>query len=91
MATAIPTQLYEKVSEVEALSRNDQLDGQMIYHVSQEEALSRNARQYGGYGGYRPPQCEWRCKYSYYAGRNICENICDIGPTYVIPRLKVCN
>ena len=44
MATAIPTQLYEQVSEVEALSRNDQLDGPMFYQVSQEEALRRSAR-----------------------------------------------
>ena len=56
MATANPTQLYQKVSEEEALSRNDQLDGQMIYQNLQEETLSRSARRYGGrkggYGGY---------------------------------------
>ena len=83
MATANPTQLYEKVSEEEALSRNDQLDGQMIYHVSQEEALSRNARQYG-YARY--PQvayptmprigCELKCQWSYFAQRNICDWWC---------------
>ena len=44
MATATPIQLYEKVSEAEALSRNDHLNGQMIYQVSQEEALRRSAR-----------------------------------------------
>ena len=67
MATAIPTQLYEQVSEVEALSRNDQLDGQMFYQVSQEEALSRNARQYG---------CEKRCFYSYFEKRTVCDWWC---------------
>ena len=54
MATAIPTQLYEKVSEVEALSRNDNLNGQIFYEAPQEEALSRNPRQY---------KCEWKCAY----------------------------
>jgi len=44
LATATPIQLYEKVSEAEALSRNDHLNGQMIYQVSQEEALRRSAR-----------------------------------------------
>jgi len=73
LATAIPTQLYEKVSEVEALSRNDQLDGQIFYQVSQEEALSRNARQYGG---YRPPRCEQRCQWSYFEKRTICDWHC---------------
>ena len=73
MATAIPTQLYEKVSEVEALSRNDQLDGQMFYQFSQEEALSRNARQYGGYGQRR---CEQRCQWSYFEKRTICDWHC---------------
>ena len=75
MATAIPTQLYEKVSEEEALSRNDQLDGQMFYQVSQEEALSRNARQYRGWGG-DPPQCEKQCRYSIVVGRTICDWYC---------------
>ena len=73
MATAIPTQLYEKVSEVEALSRNDQLDGRMFYQVPQEEALIRNPRQYG-YDQPRP--CEKRCTYSYYLRRNICDWYC---------------
>ena len=72
MATAIPTQLYEKVSEVEALSRNDQLDGQIFYQVSQEEALSRNARQYGGYG----QRCEKICQWSYFEKRTICDWHC---------------
>ena len=73
MATAIPTQLYEKVSEVEALSRNDQLDAQMFYQVPQEEALSRNSRQYG-YD--RPRECEKRCTFSYYLRRTVCDYYC---------------
>ena len=74
MATANPTQLYENVSE--------------------EEALSRNARQYPGYPAvpYPPvpypglpmvPQppipragCEQKCHYSYFNGRNICDWYC---------------
>ena len=80
MATANPTQLYEKVSE--------------------EEALSRNARQYPGYPpqpgypgvpypvvpyprvpmGPQPPipraGCEQKCHYSYFNGRNICDWYC---------------
>ena len=75
MATAIPTQLYEKVSEVEALSRNDQLDAQMFYQAPQEEALSRNARQYG-YGYDRPRECEKRCTFSYYLRRTVCDWHC---------------
>ena len=38
---ANPKQLYEKVSEVEALSRND---GQIFDKDWQEEAFSRNPR-----------------------------------------------
>ena len=67
MATAIPTQLYEKVSEVEALSRNDQLDGEILYQVSQEEALRRKARS---------ELCEKQCWYSHFAGRTVCEMFC---------------
>ena len=83
MATASPTQLYERVSEVEALSRYDQLDGQMFYQAPQEEALSRNARQYG-YARYPQvayptmPQvgCELKCHWSYFAKQNICDWYC---------------
>ena len=57
MATAIPTQLYEKVSEVEALIRNDNLNGQIFYEAPQEEALSRNPRS---------RECENRCTYREY-------------------------
>ena len=67
MATASPTQLYERVSEVEALSRNDHLNGEVLYQVSQEEALSRKTR------GER---CERQCWYSPSAGREICESYC---------------
>ena len=68
MATANPTQLYEKVSE--------------------EEALSRNARQYGydAYGYARYPQvayptmprvgCELKCQWSYFQQRQICDWWC---------------
>merc|ERR1711990_958975 len=80
LATATPTQLYERVSEVEALSRNDQLDGQMFYQVSQEEALSRNARQYGrggyGRGGSGSGGCEKRYFYSYFEKRTVCDWHC---------------
>jgi len=69
LATASPTQLYERVSEVEALSRNDQLDGQMFYQAPQEEALSRNARQYRS-------NCEKRCFYSYFEKRTVCDWWC---------------
>ena len=69
MATASPTQLYEKVSEVEALSRYDHLNGQIFDQVSQEEALSRNARQYGS-------NCEKRCFYSYFRDRTVCDWYC---------------
>ena len=73
MATAIPTQLYEKVSEVEALSRNDQLDGRMFYQVPQEEALSRNPRS---------RECEKRCRYIEYCVKTfvgVCghSKVCD--------------
>ena len=86
MATAIPTQLYEKVSEVEALSRNDQLDGQMIYQNLQEETLSRSARQGGckggcggGYGGYVQQQqpCKKYCWWSAINKRTVCEYLCN--------------
>ena len=70
MATASPIQLYEKVSEAEALSRNDHLNGQLIYQVPQEEALRRKARY---------ENCEKRCYYSYYAERTICQTICNTG------------
>ena len=53
-----PNQLYEKVSEVEALTRND---GQMFYKDSQEEALSRNPRH--------RPRCEKRCSCNYWCPR----------------------
>ena len=85
MATANPTQLYEKVSEEEALSRNDQLDGQMIYQVSQEEALSRSARYaYYGKGQLTGPgqvqqqrrRCEKYCWWSAIQKRYICEYWC---------------
>ena len=66
MATANPTQFYEKVSEVEALSRYDHLNGQNLYEVPQE-ALNRNARQY---------RCEQRCQWSTYQQRNICDWWC---------------
>ena len=41
LSMANPKQLYEKVSEVEALSRND---GQIFDKDWQEEAFSRNPR-----------------------------------------------
>ena len=69
MATAIPTQLYEKVSEVEALSRYDQLDGEILYQVSQEEALRRKARSHR-------ERCEKQCWYSHLAERTVCETFC---------------
>ena len=68
MATAGPTQLYEKISEVEALSRYDPFNGQNLYQVPQE-ALSRNARQYG-------QRCEKRCQWSYFEKRTICDWWC---------------
>ena len=75
MATANPTQLYEKVSEIEVpeieVPRYDHLNGQMFYQDSQEEALSRNARQYG-----RPQQCEQRCQWSHFERRTICDWWC---------------
>ena len=68
---AYPTQFYETISEVEALSRHDHLNGQNFYQVP-EEALSRNARQFG-----RPREhCEKYCYYSYMAERTICETYC---------------
>ena len=70
MATASPIQLYEKVSEAEVLSRNDHLNGQMMYQVSQEEALRRSARH---------ERCEKTCYYSYYADRTVCETYCTGG------------
>ena len=69
MATAYPTQFYEKVSEVEALSRHDHFNGQNFYQVPQE-ALSRNARQ------YRRERCEKYCYYSNIAERTIWETYC---------------
>ena len=67
MATASPTQLYERVSEVEALSRNDHLNGEVLYQVSQEEALSRKTRG---------EHCERQCWYSHFAERTVCETFC---------------
>ena len=67
MATASPTQLYERVSEVEALSRNDHLNGEVLYQVSQEEALSRKTRG---------EHCERQCWYSHFAARDVCETFC---------------
>ena len=72
---AYPTQFYEKVSEVEALSRHDHLNGQNFYQVPQE-ALSRNAREYQFPRG---EQCRKRCYYSDIAKRNICEKYCHNG------------
>jgi len=72
LATASPIQLYEKVSEAEALSRNDHLNGQMIYQVPQEEALSRKARYH---------RCEQQCFYSVLHGRTVCDTFCyNSGP-----------
>ena len=80
MATASPTQLYEKVSEVEALSRNDQLDAQMFYQNLQEETLSRSARQQGCKGGPCGPQiqqpCEKYCWWSTFNRKYVCEWHC---------------
>ena len=69
MATASPTQLYERVSEVEALSRNDHLNGEVLYQVSQEEALSRKTRG---------EHCERQCWYSPFAERTVCETFCRL-------------
>merc|ERR1712235_170526 len=82
LATANPTQVYEVVSEEEALIRNarqyPQDLGQLpanqhqVYEpVSNEEALIRNRRQYGG----RSP-CETRCYWSHFEKRQICDWWC---------------
>ena len=75
MATANPTQFYEKVSEVEALSRYDHFNGQNLYQVPQE-ALSRNARKYERTRRDRRQQCEERCFYSYFEKRTVCDYWC---------------
>ena len=59
LATTSPIQLNERVSRVEAMSRDDHLNGQILY---QEEAFSRNARRYPPYPRPqypypRPPGC----------------------------------
>ena len=82
MATANPTQVYELVSEEEALIRNarqyNQPLGQLpakqnqVYEpVSDDKALIRNRRQYGGRSA-----CETRCYWSHFEHRQICDWWC---------------
>ena len=71
MATAYPTQLYEKVSEAEALSRNAR---QYPYYPSYPQPVP-------GYPvipvpGYGQPGCEQRCQWSTFQGREICDWHC---------------
>ena len=75
MATANPTQLYERVSQAEALSRNAHLNGQIFY---QEEALSRNDRHRLQCRPYRP----YRVK-STWRTRTVGELPLEIGERYI--------
>ena len=58
------------------MSRNDQLDGQMIYQVSQEEALRRSARQKGALQQQQQRPCQKYCWWSTYNRRYVCEYMC---------------
>ena len=81
MATAFPAQLYEMVSEEEALSRNARQYPQPYVQPYPQPGYS------GGYPvGYGQPvvqpvvpvtgRCEVRCQWSYFQGREICDRHC---------------
>ena len=79
LATANPTQLYEKVSEEETLSRNArQYPG---YPPQQVQQVPYPAFPYPGVAmGPQPPipraGCEQKCHWSYFNQRQICDWWC---------------
>ena len=67
MATAFPTQLYEIVSEEEALSRNARCHSWQIAEREYYERLQEQNRQRWGLQSLPSPgqKCEHKCKWTF--------------------------
>ena len=78
MATAYPTQLYEIVSEEEALTRNARQYPQPVY-IPQQPVIMPAPVMPGNPPIMAPAvgqRCEQKCQWSYFQQRQICDWIC---------------
>ena len=79
MATAFPAQLYEIVSEEEALSRNARQYPQPYVQPYPQPGYVQPGYPQPGYVQPVVPvtgRCEVRCQWSYFQGREICDRHC---------------